>query len=152
MDKRKVIGILLVTLLSFGIVSAYGKGGNPFNELWNYIFGIDTQIAELEARIAELEATESAGLGPLVFDSGWVDFPPKKWKIMSIDPDIDISNVIVYAMGKRIFSDGSYRIHRIRYQFLVAWHLYEDDVRMWREDGSSADDWDEFRLLIWEIP
>ena len=51
MRKSKLIGIVLVTLLSLGVVSVYAKGGNPFDELWGHIFGIDTQVAEMQAKL-----------------------------------------------------------------------------------------------------
>jgi len=63
-QKKRVIGLLAICLLTVGIVSVYAQGGNPLDEVWSTITAIMSRIDALETKVSVLEAECPSGIGP----------------------------------------------------------------------------------------
>ena len=95
--KRKIIAltslIVIASFLFVGAVNAAPRGGGPFEQLWDAIFGIEYDVEELQTQIDEIELTPGPqgppGLG--FSQTGTISIPAAQFTAEM--PSIDSTNV-----------------------------------------------------------
>lgn len=179
MTRKRTIGLLLIVgLLTVGFASVYAGGGaqgKPFNEIWKAIFGVQDDIADLEARIKVLEQaggqqgpegppgpageqgpkgdpgdTGPAGLGKPDYDSGWFDLAKGQSTSFKIGEKYQLS-AFVYVLGKS--GDASAGVPEVIHQIFLGGE-YVGDESAGLKWSLTDDDFIEIRRFpddtVWE--
>jgi len=109
--KRKqvlaVVGIAVISCLVGTMFNAMATdtGGNPWDKVWatmsefqTKVDSLNATIAELEARVSELESQPTTGfLSEPAYDSGWVY---SDGYIITLNHNLGTNKVFVYLIGR----------------------------------------------------
>jgi len=150
-DVVMVTGIYGSTGVPINKTALLYEVNNTFTELLSRIDGLETQIAELETKLAVLNATK---LGKLDYDSGWLTLA----KGDNVFPHpLGTKEVIVYIVGKKTLG-GAW--HQMDYggfgSTWVGWlgvywnKLTETEITVHRH--GDDENWEYVRIMMWRIP
>ncbi len=167
---KKTGGLLIAGILIGATLVTAASNGEPFNEIWDAIIGVEEDVQDLsekvdllekiyalEARVAVLEECgecEQGGLGEPDYDSGWEAYDPTLhgWEI---DHNLGTNDLFVYSLGR----DEAGRTHqyfygsafpRPAYDYGIYWYATNEDIVVWRLEHDAK--WNEIRVLIWMLP
>lgn len=126
-QKKRIIGLLSICLLTVGIVSVYAqaKGGNPLDEVWSTITTIINRIDALESRVDVLESigpTYTIRLSTLTMDPyGSFDV----WSYVT-NPSLTIERIIGDDP-----QDDEGPLHNVEVQYLAMTSIDPDGETSW---------------------
>jgi len=131
--KIDILDIKLVKL-------AFGSSGKSTG-VRALLLELNASVAELEARVSDLESQGLGFLPPPAYDSGWVTALAFSWTVL--EHGLNTTEVLVYLTRNDSRSD----ISHYHYGESMDWrHLSENNITVWFNYPSG-----EFRVQIWKI-
>lgn len=143
--KRQIVALVSIAVVSFLVgTSMATDGGNPFNSLWNAIFGLESRVETLE----EQSLPQGFVTAP-AYDSGWMNVA--EGTSIDLEHGLGTTELFVYVLQK--FPTGL--INQIGVneagEYGVQWWSYSTVLRLIRGVG-TPDASDSIRVMIWRIP
>ena len=180
--KKKIVALISVILITSFLLGSsvtacpiYGRlpKGNPFQELWEAIFGVQDDVANLQAQVADLQAQIDAlepetpmGLPVADYDSGWVQIWDPTWDEpllgLRIEHNLGTQDLFVYAYSDYVTDTGhrtmsflfdEFGMGRSEFQWITQ-TLDANTVDVTYEERPFAGPGFEIyvRVLVWKIP
>ncbi len=149
--KKQAVMITSIALICFLIgTSMASNGGNPFDQIWEAFYGLESRIEVLENQSLPL-----GFMGPPAYDSGWMAVSPGG---VICEHNLGTNELFVYMVGRWVNSD----LHQMLYGGFAYYYdgeWYNDGASWWAQSINqilvhrAPDDirWEEIRVYIWVI-
>lgn len=159
-----VASCLVGTLFEVNFAVKGNGDGSPWEKTWatiselqSKVDGLNAIIAELEARVSELESQPNTGfLSKPAFDSGWVNVGHGQYRIFT--HNLNTTEVLVYVLGNT--SATGYKINQMFYGGTRTSDMTYTEGLFWYALTNTTihirryyDDlfWEQVRVMIWKI-
>jgi hypothetical protein len=145
--KKQVIPMATIAVISFiigtmfnAVTMATGRGGNPFDEIWEAIYDLEDQLDSIEC------GNKTGFMSAPAYDSGWLSMKEGEETVFA--HNLDTTEVFVYVIGKD--TEEIYKIHQYEYggTYWAYWHKLDSN----NISVTSYYPWDHVRVIIWRIP
>ena len=174
--KKQVVGIVSITLVCFLVGTSMASDGNPWDRVWEAIYGLHVQIDTLyedvqtldnsvvelqsevdtlEARVEELESQmlPKGYVCAPAYDSGWIQLD--EYESVVLAHNLGTADLLVYLIGWNVDD----QVHQLYYGGSRTAGGYQrggkwfglDSSHITLSRGFYGDHWESIRVMLWII-